>query len=53
VGNAVAYGLPWEEGLKSITLYPAELFGVADSLGSIEEGKDGEPRGHRRGPARD
>jgi imidazolonepropionase-like amidohydrolase len=39
VGNAVAYGLPWEEGLKSITLYPAELFGVADSLGSIEEGK--------------
>ncbi len=50
VGNAVAYGLPWEEGLKSITLYPAELFGVADSLGSIEEGKtanlvvtDGDP----------
>ncbi len=50
VGNAVAYGLPWEEGLKAITLYPAELFGVADSLGSIEEGKtanlvvtDGDP----------
>ncbi|MGH9334815.1 MAG: amidohydrolase family protein, partial [Vicinamibacteria bacterium] len=34
-----AYGLPWEEGLKAITLYPAELFGVADSLGTIEEGK--------------
>ncbi len=50
VGNAVAYGLPWEEGLKAITLYPAQLFGVADSLGSIEEGKaanlfvtDGDP----------
>jgi imidazolonepropionase-like amidohydrolase len=50
VGNAVAYGLPWEEGLKSITLYPAELYGVADSLGTIEEGKtanlvvtDGDP----------
>jgi imidazolonepropionase-like amidohydrolase len=50
VGNAVAYGLPWEEGLKGITLYPAELFGVADSLGTIEEGKaanlmvtDGDP----------
>jgi imidazolonepropionase-like amidohydrolase len=50
VGNAVAYGLPWEEGLKGITLYPAQLFGVADSLGSIEEGKtanlvvtDGDP----------
>jgi imidazolonepropionase-like amidohydrolase len=39
VGNAVAYGLPWEEGLKGITLYPAQLFGVADRLGSIEEGK--------------
>jgi imidazolonepropionase-like amidohydrolase len=35
----VAYGLPWEEGLKGITLYPAELFGVSDRLGSIEEGK--------------
>lgn len=50
VGNAVAYGLPWEEGLKGITLYPAELFGVSDRLGSIEEGKianlivtDGDP----------
>jgi imidazolonepropionase-like amidohydrolase len=50
VGNAVAYGLPWEEGLKSITLYPAELFGVSDRLGTIEEGKianlivtDGDP----------
>ncbi len=39
VGNAVAYGLPWEEGLKGITLCPAPLFGVADSLGTIEEGK--------------
>ncbi len=43
-------GLAWEEGLKAITLYPAELFGVADELGSIEEGKraniiitDGDP----------
>jgi imidazolonepropionase-like amidohydrolase len=50
VGNAVAYGLPWEEGLKGITLYPAQLFGLADTLGSIEEGKianlvvtDGDP----------
>jgi len=50
VGNAVARGLPWEEGLKGITLYPAELFGVSDELGSIEEGKranliitDGDP----------
>ena len=39
VGNAVGHGLPWEEGLKAITLYPAQLFGVGDELGSIEEGK--------------
>ena len=32
-------GLASEEGLKAITLYPAALFGVADELGSIEEGK--------------
>jgi imidazolonepropionase-like amidohydrolase len=36
---AVSYGLPAEEGLKAVTLYPAKIFGVADKLGSIEEGK--------------
>jgi imidazolonepropionase-like amidohydrolase len=36
---AVSYGLPPEEGLRSVTLYPAELLGVADQLGSIEPGK--------------
>jgi imidazolonepropionase-like amidohydrolase len=36
---AVSYGLPPEEGLKAVTLYPAEIFGVADQLGSIESGK--------------
>ena len=36
---AVAYGLPPEEGLKAVTLYPAEILGVADQLGSIEAGK--------------
>lgn len=38
-GNAVANGLPWEEGLKAITLNPALMFGVADRLGSLEPGK--------------
>jgi imidazolonepropionase-like amidohydrolase len=38
-GFAVAYGLPYEEALKSVTLYPAEILGVADKLGSIEPGK--------------
>ena len=36
---AVAYGLPPEEGLKAVTLYPAQILGVADQLGTIEVGK--------------
>jgi imidazolonepropionase-like amidohydrolase len=36
---AVSYGLPPEEGLKAVTLYPAKILGVADQLGSIEQGK--------------
>ncbi len=36
---AVAYGLPPEEGLKAVTLYPAQILGAADKLGSIEKGK--------------
>jgi imidazolonepropionase-like amidohydrolase len=38
--KAASYGLPVEEALKSITLYPAEILGVADRLGSLEAGKD-------------
>ncbi len=38
-GNAVAYGLPWAEALRAVTLTPAEVFGVADQIGSIAEGK--------------
>ena len=48
--TAVAYGLPYEEGLKSVTINPAEIFGVSDQIGSIEKGKladllvtDGDP----------
>lgn len=40
VGLTVAYGLPYEEALKALTLYPAQIFGVADSLGSLEVGKE-------------
>lgn len=36
---AVSYGLPAEEGLKAVTIYPAQILGVADQLGSIEEGR--------------
>jgi len=38
--TAAAYGLPKAEALKAITLYPAEILGVADRVGSIEVGKD-------------
>lgn len=38
--QAAAYGLPKEEALKAITLYPAQIFGVADKIGSLEIGKD-------------
>jgi len=37
--NAVAYGLPYDEALKAVTVYPAEIFGVADLVGTIENGK--------------
>ncbi|GGG90645.1 amidohydrolase family protein [Silvibacterium dinghuense] len=38
-GYAVAYGLPYDEALKAITINPAEMFGVADKLGSLDVGK--------------
>ena len=38
-GMAAAYGLPRVEALKAVTLYPAQIMGVADRLGSIEAGK--------------
>jgi len=39
--QAVAYGLPADEALKAITLYPAQILGVDNRLGAIEQGKDG------------
>jgi len=38
-GLAAAYGLPKEEALKAVTIYPAQILGVADRLGSLETGK--------------
>lgn len=37
---AASYGLGREEALKAVTIVPAEIFGVADRMGSIEVGKD-------------
>jgi imidazolonepropionase-like amidohydrolase len=48
--RAVAFGLPYEEGLKAITINAAEIWGVSSETGSIEKGKsadlivtDGDP----------
>ena len=38
-GIAGAFGLSKEEALKSVTLYPAQILGVGNRLGSIETGK--------------
>lgn len=49
-GYAVAFGLPYDEALKAITLNPAQIWGVDDKLGSLDAGKlanvvvaDGDP----------
>lgn len=38
--KAVSYGLPEEVALKSVTLYAAQIIGVADRIGSLDAGKD-------------
>ncbi len=37
---AWSYGLPNDEALRSITLYPAEILGLGDRLGSLSVGKE-------------
>lgn len=39
VREAIAKGLREEDALRALTLGPAEIYGVADRLGSIEKGK--------------
>lgn len=39
-GQAVAFGLPYAEALKAITLYPAQLLGIDSTTGSLAVGKD-------------
>jgi imidazolonepropionase-like amidohydrolase len=38
-GMAVAYGLPWEEAVRAITLDPARILGLDDKVGSLSVGK--------------
>jgi imidazolonepropionase-like amidohydrolase len=49
-GTAVGYGLPHDEALKAVMLNAAQIFGLADRVGTIEAGKlanlivtDGDP----------
>ena len=37
--NAIAHGLAPEEGLKAVTLYPAQIFGLSEQLGTLQVGK--------------
>jgi imidazolonepropionase-like amidohydrolase len=39
-GAAMAFGLPAEEALRAVTLYPARILGLEDRLGSLDPGKD-------------
>ncbi|MGH7648688.1 MAG: amidohydrolase family protein [Gemmatimonadaceae bacterium] len=39
-GNAVGYGMSWDDALKAITEAPAEIFGVADRVGSLQPGRE-------------
>jgi imidazolonepropionase-like amidohydrolase len=38
-GNAVAYGMKWDDALRAVTLAPAEAMGIGDRVGSIAVGK--------------
>lgn len=38
-GFAATYGMGKEAALKAVTITPAEIFGVADQIGSLEVGK--------------
>ena len=36
----MAFGLPWAEALRAVTLAPAEVFGLAGRIGSLQAGRD-------------
>ena len=38
-GYAVAFGLPYDEAMKALTINPAEIWGIADQYGSLDVGK--------------
>jgi imidazolonepropionase-like amidohydrolase len=40
-GNAVSYGMTWDDALRAVTLAPAEFFGAADRVGALKPGLEG------------
>lgn len=38
-GMAAAFGLSQDDALRAVTLWPAQIFGVGDKLGTLEVGK--------------
>ncbi|HJQ20718.1 MAG TPA: amidohydrolase family protein [Gemmatimonadaceae bacterium] len=38
-GNAVAYGMSWDDALRAVTIVPARVLGIGDRYGSLEAGK--------------
>lgn len=39
-GQAVAFGMPWEEALRAVTAGPAQVFGVGDRVGALATGME-------------
>ncbi len=38
--TAAAHGLSYEDAMRSVTLFPAQILGIDDRVGSLEVGKD-------------
>jgi imidazolonepropionase-like amidohydrolase len=39
-GVAVAFGMSWDDALRAVTITPAEMFGVGDRIGTLQQGRD-------------
>ena len=39
-GQAVSYGMPWEEALRAVTAGPAQVFGVGARVGALVAGME-------------
>ena len=38
-GNAVAYGMTWDDALRAVTLTPSAIFGLESRMGSLQAGR--------------